>query len=863
MLKITDIFINSEKFPIGIDEDLDITWCAKSDKENVILKKCRVILYDDDKVYCDITETAEMSRVRIPLIDAGYDSLKKYNIKLKIWDETGDASEWFESAGLITGILREEEWTAEMISAESEADKEFSGSEYFYKKFNLKGKIKAAYACVSAWGLYELYINGNKAGDALLTPGWTSYHKHLCYQMYDITDMLSEGDNLIGILVGAGWYKGLMGPYLNRNNYGAYTGAICQIKVVYADNNEELLTTDSTWEAVGGPVVFADIYNGEIYDARQEFNEAEIKERDIRSVRRCDFKKDSLKSQYGARVKAMEEMKIKRIFRTPKGELVADVGQNFAGRPVISSKAWTGAKYELQCFEILGPDGNVYTENLRTARQTIVYYCKDDQPFVYAPHFSYQGYRYIYIKEWPGEVKKEELFNQVLYSSMRQTGTFLSSDKLLNKLHDNILWSLKSNFVDIPTDCPQRDERMGWTGDAQIFCSTACFLMDTENFYRKWLTDLRADQKDDGGIPHVIPDIVSGVKVNGFLSRGADSAAAWADAVSIVPWQMYLSYGDIRILDEQYEAMKKWVEFVHRHAEGVIWKYKLQFGDWVALDAEEGSYFGATPVEYVSAVYYLESVRILYSAAKLLGVKNDYHIYRNLYDRNLEDFQRIFFDEKGTLKVHTQTAVVQALYFHLFPDGSREKLVCQLKNLLEDRRGHLVTGFTGTPYICFALSRNGEQEEAYRLLMRKDFPSWLYQVEKGATTIWEHWDGVKEDGTLWDPHMNSFNHYSYGAIGDWMYKELLGIRPDESMPGYKHFYIYPYIPDNLISVQGSYFSRYGEIKVSWKKEMQTVKLSVCIPVNTTADIGIQNIDGSDKQVGSGTYEFVYYLHRDE
>lgn len=859
MLQIKSVFINFEDFPMGIDEDITLTWYAQSDKKNVILEKCRVVMYDEKRIYYDTGKVSHTDDIHISLEQAGCVSLHEYFIRVRIWDNSGGDSGWSEPAGFTTGILKEYEWKADMISAETVNDSGNSSSEYLYKEIDIKKNIKKAYACVSAWGLYELFINGRKAGDVQLAPGWTSYHRHLLYQMYDITELLNKGKNTAGILLGAGWYKGVMGPYLNRNNYGSCTAAICQIKVRYENDDEEIYITDGSWKARRGPVIFSEIYNGEIYDARKEYSGDADQEENSLKVYTCALDSKILKAQYGACVKVMEEVAVQRVFVTPKGELVADMGQNLAGRPVIRSKAWTGAEYELQCFETLDADGNVYTDNLRTARQTIIYRCKDDGEFIYTPHFTFQGFRYIHIKAWPGEMNPSDLYAQVLYSNMRRTGYFCSSNEMLNRLHRNIVWSLKSNFIDVPTDCPQRDERMGWTGDAQIFCSTACFLMGADRFYRKWLDDLKCDQKEDGRVPHVIPDIVTNTKVTGFLRQGTDSAAAWADAAVIIPWQLYLSYGDIEVLENQYPSMKKWVDFIYRHSDGAVWKYKLQFGDWVALDAEEGSYFGATSTEYVSSVYYLVSTRLLYSTAELIGKTNDYEKYRKLYTDNLKDFQKRYFNGEGKLLITTQTAAVLALYFELFPKKSRDILVDQLEGFLKEHGGHLVTGFVGTPYICFALSRNGAQKEAYELLMREDFPSWLYQIKKGATTIWEHWDGVKEDGTFWDPHMNSFNHYSYGAIGDWMYKELLGIKPDERKPGYKHFYVYPYIPEGLEFVKGSYHSRYGEIKVKWEKTGKKIRLELTVPVNTTAYVGIQNNEKIDREVGSGEYEFIYQL----
>lgn len=859
MIWIKNIWINYMKSPMGLDEDLRITWHVKSDRGTTRLSKYQVIIYDDKGMCLDTGEESGEDFACVKLGSFSARSLHKYCLKVRVWDTEGRGSDWSFPSVFYTGILDPREWEAAFITAETEEDAEKSASEYFCRKISLKQAVRRVTVCASALGMYTLYVNGRRRGEAELAPGWTSYHKHLLYQTYDVTDAVRSGENEIGLLVGAGWYKGLMGPYLQRNHYGACTAVLCQIRVEYESGEIRIYGTDESWHAKEGPVIFSEIYDGEVFDARKDgiCKDAEdVKELPVRSV---SVDKRILNAQPGGQVKVMETVDPAGIFVTPKGETVVDLGQNIAGRPLIRAKAYRGARFELQCFEILDGDGNVYTDNLRTAKQTIIYYSRDDGEFEYAPHFTFQGFRYIFVKEWAGGLTAENICGQVLYSSMMETGDFRTSDVLLNRLHKNILWSLKGNFVDIPMDCPQRDERMGWVGDAQIFCSTACFLMNTYSFYRKWLVDLRCDQKKNGGIPHVIPDIVTGARVSGFLRQGTDSAAAWADAATVIPWELYQVYGDVRILSEQYDSMKKWVNFMRERAQGPVWTYKLQFGDWVALDAQEGSYFGATPNEYVSAVYYLVSTRILYRAAKILGESADYKEYLELYLRNLEEFRRRYFSGEGVLRIHTQTAVVLALHFKLAPEGCEAVLAEQLKELLKQYGGHIVTGFVGTPYICSALSENGAVKEAYDLLCRKDMPSWLYQVARGATTVWEHWDGLKEDGTLWDPHMNSFNHYAYGAIGNWMYRMLLGIQPDEEFPGYKHFVVCPYIPEDLEYVKGSYISVYGEIKVSWERKEDGIHLSVTVPVNTTADIGLYNIGIQDENVGSGEYRFIYHL----
>ncbi len=483
------------------------------------------------------------------------------------------------------------------------------------------------------------------------------------------------------------------------------------------------------------------------------------------------------------------------------------------------------------------------------------------------------GFQYALVISYPGRPTAENFTAYTLHSEMERTGNIECSNPLLNQLHHNYLWGLKGNFLDVPTDCPQRDERLGWTGDAQIFCRTACYLMNTYTFYKKWLRDVEADQTEEGGVPHVIPNIEEGkTDGNWLLSQGPHSAAAWADVAVIAPWTLYLMYGDREILSRQYRSMKGWINFMKNHSEDYIWNYKLQFGDWVALDAEEGSYFGATPNDLTCTAYFAYSTGLFAKIAKVLGEEKDARDYGELYLNIVRKFQDTFFDESGNMTAQTQTAHIVALYFGLTPKKYIPQTVKSLKRLLAKENGHLVTGFVGTPYFCHALSQNGCVKEAYDLLLKEDFPSWLYQVKMGATTIWEHWDGLKPDGSMWSADMNSFNHYAYGAIGEWMYRVMAGIEADEHCTGFKHAIFYPRIGGGLTYVDGTYHSVYGEEGVRWENNEGIITMTVKIPANTTAAVRLDEAkevlesDGlsferkenyMEANAGSGTYRIVY------
>ena len=528
---------------------------------------------------------------------------------------------------------------------------------------------------------------------------------------------------------------------------------------------------------------------------------------------------------------------------------------------------------ELYCFEVLDKDGNVYLDNLREAKAAMKYTFAREEAITWNPTFTYMGFQYALIVSYPGQPKVENFTACTLHSDMSSNGMLECSNPLLNQLHHNFLWGLKSNFLDVPTDCPQRDERLGWTGDAQIFCRTATYLMNTYTFYKKWLRDLEVDQTPEGGVPHVIPNIEEGrTDGNWLLSQGAHSAAAWADAAIINTWTMYLMYGDKAILERQYKSMKGWIDFMHAHAVDYIWNYKLQFGDWVALDAEEGSYFGATPNDLTCTAYYAYSTGLFAKMAKVLGKEDVAAEYEALYQKIVNKFQETFFDAEGNMTAQTQTAHIVALYFQLTPKKYIQKTVEGLKRLLDKENGHLVTGFVGTPYFCHALSQNHCLNEAYDLLLKEDFPSWLYQVKKGATTIWEHWDGMKDDGSMWSADMNSFNHYAYGAIGEWMYRAMAGIEADSENPGFKHAILYPRIGGNLKYTEGTYHSIYGKVGVRWETDGNQITLTVEIPVNTTAEIrldqakAVKENDGlvfkaaedyMYAETGSGVYKIVF------
>lgn len=875
MVRIKQLLINEQTAAMGVEMQPEIAWKLHSDKRGCYQAAYRLRVTDiaGQKTVFD-SGWIEDSTSRGHTMPAGIlQSAKKYHAEVCVRTKDGEISPWSEPVSFVTALS--ETWTAPFITGETAQDAESSGAMYLRREFNMDDEIVEAYAYGTALGVYEFYVNGQKVGPYRLAPGWTSYHKHLLYQTYDLTAFLHSGRNCFGALVGAGWYKGKMGFTLDRNHYGDRAAFRCQIFVRMRSGETICIGTDENWLAAPSGIVFSEIYDGETYDAEKEipgWSTPECRTGTWRPVELLEYDAP-LYPQQGACVTEYAKLPVKSIFQTPKGETVADFGQNLAGTVRFRAAGESGKRVVLTCFETLNREGNVYLDNLRTAKQTITYIFGDERDVEFQPHFTYQGFRYAWIREWPEESVGENALTAIgLCSQMEQTLQFHCSVPLVNRLVENIRWGMRSNFVDIPTDCPQRDERLGWTGDAQIFGRTAAYLMQTELFFRKWLTDVAADQTPEGGVPHVIPDIVSGKCAdNWLLSQGEHSAAAWADAIVILPWDLYLMYGDMRTLKNMYDSMKKWVEFMHIHSVDNLWNYKLQFGDWLALDAAEGSYFGATPNVLVCTAYYAYVTGLFSKMAAVLHREEDRVRYARLYTQIVRKFRAEFFDEENHLKAQTQTAHILSLYFRLTPDPN--KTAADLITLLRRDGNHLKTGFVGTPYFCFALAENGYIEEAYRLLLQTDIPSWLYQVRMGATTVWEHWDGVHPDGTMWSADMNSLNHYAYGAIGEWLFRGAAGIDTDENAPGFRRSILRPCVSRQMPDLETRYESPYGEIGVHWQLKEETVELHICVPENTTSVLQIErakcmiDTDGVlftkkaegnyTAELSSGCYQFRY------
>ena len=687
----------------------------------------------------------------------------------------------------------------------------------FSKSFEIKGKVKEAKLKITALGVYEAELNGKRVGDYILAPGWTSYKKRLQFQEYDVLEQVKD-DNQLFVTLGKGWYRGRLVGWeeskIQEEIKKAPAGILAQLEINYEDGTTDIIISDDTWSVGESRVRFSEIYDGETYDGSMQvtmdsFEKAEIFEGPTHT----------LISQQGEQIVEVDFVHSARLIKTPKGEVVIDFGQEVTGYVEIMLEANNGEIVELSHAEVLDKEGNFYHENYRSAKAKYRYICRDGKQ-TYKPKLTFYGFRYIRIDQFPGGIKHAKLENFkaiVVHSDIRRTGYLSCSHGKLNKLFDNIIWGQRGNFLDVPTDCPQRDERLGWTGDAQVFVKTAALNYDVEKFFIKWLADLAADQGEDGRVGHVIPDLLGGV-----------SSSAWGDAATICPWEIYLAYGNSKILSTQYDSMKKWIGYITTHTKKKnLWIGGEHFGDWLGLDAPTGSYKGSSREDFIASAFYAYSTSLVIKAGKVLD--EDVAEYEELYQAIVTTFRTEYPEYL------TQTECVLAAHFKLAPDC--QVAANQLAKMVKECGVQLKTGFVGTPYLMHVLSDYGYTDLAYSLLLREQYPSWLYPVTKGATTIWEHWDGIMENGDFWSTDMNSYNHYAYGAVADWVYGVAAGIRTTEEHPGYERVVIAPQPDHRLDWLKASLDTRHGLIRSEWKKADDQWRYEIETPVDAYVEIG--------------------------
>jgi alpha-L-rhamnosidase len=855
------------------------------------------------------------------------DSRQQCFWKVKSWSADDQNPSWSDSASWSMGLLDDTDWTASYIAYQDKgpvhadpSSLHLPAARQYRKEFAAKKQIARATIYSTALGIYELHLNGKRVGDAMFTPGWTDYRKRAYYNTYDVTEMIQQGDNAMGAWVADGWYSGYVGFGLltgigtektGRSTYGKTPALMAQLEIQYTDNTTETIGTDATWKVSGdGPIEEADLLMGESYDAQKEykgwsttgFDDTEWQQAVLAkangsskatfyqfrnpekhgqsvpkrgSEEEFGFNRPKLEAFPGVPVRVTEEIEVKKVTEREPGTYVFDLGQNFAGVIRLKVKGPAGQRIRIRYAEMLHPDGRMMTENLRKARATDFYTCRgDSEGEIYQPRFTFHGFQFVEVSNFPGEATLDTVTGLVVHSDTPMTSTFECSDPMVNQLYSNVLWTQRSNFLDLPTDCPQRDERMGWTGDAQAYVATAAYNADIGAFYTKWLRELMESQRPSGVFPGYAPYP---------FQHGWDFGTAWADAGVICPWTIWQAYGDTEVIDNCWEPMTKFMQWRKKTSvDDLGISHGNAWGDWLAQGAE-------TPLDYVDTIYFAISSKMMSEMAEATGRVKDAKEYQSQFDRTKAAFAVKYLRADGSVNVNTQTAQALALQANLVPEELREATGRHLAKMLEENGNHMATGFLGTRPLLPVLSSSGQHDLATFLLQSQEFPSWGYEIRNGATTIWERWDSyTKEDAFgRHNAAMNSFSHYAFGAVCEWMFRTLAGIQSDG--PGYKKIIIRPTPPSpgsNSMHapvdwVRASYDSIRGTIRSDWKMVDDRFHLNVTIPANTSATVylptrnaasiteggnSIENdklIKVSDNQDGyqklsvpSGTYQFV-------
>ncbi len=711
---------------------------------------------------------------------------------------------------------------------------------YARKAFNVSSPVKKATAYVTAMGIYEFHVNGEKLGNQLLAPEWTDYHKRVSYQTYDVTQLIRQGENAAAAAVAEGWYAGELWR-TGRFTYGKYPRLLAQIEIEFADGSRQVIVTDESWKTtVQGPVTAAGIYRGEMYDARLEQSGWDRPGFDDKDWKHAGaFVRDAtrLVSLRNEPIKVEMELKPKSITEPKPGVYVIDFGQNLVGYCKLKLKGKAGKTVTMRHGEAIYDDGTLYTISIRLAPQIDQYTPRKDGVFEYEPAFTYHGFRYAEISGVAEAPTPDDIVVKVFHSSSALTGNFSCSDASLNQLMSNILWTQRSNLVSTPNDCPQRDERFGWMGDIQAFAQTAVFNMDLAAFITKFAQDIRDGQSDDGRFPDYAPH-------PGTVNDDTKGVPAWGDAGVFVPWTAYVNYADKRLMKEQFSAAKEWVEYIHRNNPDLIWRNgrNKDYSDWMNGDKIMTSGWprtGATvPREIFATAFFARSTQILAKMADVIGYPDEADRYQKLAEGIKSSFIKEFVQADGKITGDTQAGYAIALHFDLLPDELKSKAAAlMVDNIRTKYKGRLSTGIQTSHRMMMELVKNGYSDVAWQLMTSRAFPSWLYMVDNGATTIWERWDGyVKGRGFYQESNTNSLNHWAFGSVGEWMWRYITGLNPDESQPGWKHFFVTPLPGGGVTWAKGEYESIRGKIVSEWKTEKGKFYLNVTVPPGTTATV---------------------------
>ncbi|MBN2182496.1 MAG: glycoside hydrolase family 78 protein [Sedimentisphaerales bacterium] len=853
-LTVSEGFVN----PIGFYDSVPtFSWQLPQDGEikqqtayRIVAATAEALLPDNADLW-DSGKIASSQSVWIPYQGKALQSRQQVYWQVRYWDQQGRASGWGNPAQFELGLLNNADFSGQWICLKQDVTDKQAGyvPEYLRKEFELPAKVTSARLYVTAKGLYEVYLNGQRVGQDYMAPGWTPYHKRIETLTYDVTPYLREGKNTVGAILGEGWYAGRL--MSRKPTYPeVLPQLLLQLETKQADGQTQVIVTDETWKATNkGPVRFSGIYDGEVYDARLEMNgwtEAGYDDQAWTAVRTEDVTNDIPlvpKRHYPVRV--TESLPTLEITEPQPGKFVFDLGQNMVGWPQLNIPVQADKTITVRVAEMLQKDGTLYTANYRRAKSTDYYTGAENTTVTWHPTFTFHGFRYVELSGFPASVKpnKSWVTGKVLHSDFSQAGHFTSSHAKLNQLQKNITWGQRGNYLEIPTDCPQRDERLGWTGDAQVFCPTSLFNYDVHSFWASWLQSVREDQKADGLIPHVVPDISVG-----------QGSPGWGDVAVVSPWDVYVRTGNREILEDNYDMMQRWTAAYAREAKDYIVN-RRGYCDWLQpYPQNQDTRRADTPPEVIATAYFGRCTAIMEKTATVLGRPKDAEQYKKQFADIRRAFSRAFFDQSGklTTKIPTQTAYLMALGFDLLEPQLRDGAIRNLLELIEAADGHLRTGFLGTPLITFVLDDCGHTDIAYQVLFKETYPSWFYSINQGATTMWERWNSYSHENGFGDAGMNSFNHYAYGAIDQWMVERIAGLAPDPEHPGYKHFYIQPHPGGPLTSAEAEYQTPYGQAKSTWRQTNGHLTIEATVPANTTATLVVPRLsEGLPKLTESG------------
>lgn len=839
-MQIIRLHTNHLENPLGFDASrVLLSWTVVESKGHwqaaaqiqIAANTTDQIVYDTGK--CANTHDEQTGRILSGPDNLGWElpcklqARTRYFWRVCVWTDAGEEVwsdwAWFETAKSI-----DEPWHGKMITSSLGPNV----NPIIQHRFSVNKSVRSARMYCLGLGVYEAYLNGQKLGDEVLMPGLHTYDGYLQYQTLELEPL--AGENTIAFLMGEGWYKGRYGLKSSSFRYGKDYALMAEIWLRYEDGTEEVICTDESWQVRRNPVVFDSIYDGETIDANVLADDTlyPVVLSDLGTEKLCPRVSPCLRIQETVKPVAVEAK-----------EQIFDFGQNMVGWIAFECDAPAGTTVTIKFAEIMR-DGTLYRDNLRTAEQ-IFTYVSDGQKHLVRPHFTFFGFRYLSVEGW--QTTADAFTGLVIHSDMERTGWIETANPKVNRLFENAIWSQKGNFVDVPTDCPQRDERMGWTGDIQIFADTALYNTDCVAFLNKFLKDLRWDQQQmDGAVPCVVP--MTGYTISGVT--------AWGDAAAVVPWFMYLHSGDTGILRASLKSMTDWVDWIGRQTQidqtGYLWTKSLQLGDWLALDGN--SVYGGTDRGLIATAYYYYSAKIAAESADILGEKEIAEQYSALASNIRSAFVDEYFTPSGRLAVETQTACAVTSYLGLVPEGAQNRVNATLRKKVVEAGIRLDTGFVGTPWLMQMLTSGGSVDLAYGLLLREEYPGWLYEVNLDATTIWERWNSIEPDGSMNRDGMNSFNHYSYGSVAAWMYRTMGGIAPTTDVPGFRYIDCKP-IPDRRMPwSKVKVMTGSGMCAVEWKWNGDNVSFDVEVPFGCMMRLQLPD-NSAERLLESGVYHY--------